>query len=495
MEARGRRPALRSAATVVGLAAILAVFVLVRLPLLTKGASSRGWNGDSAIFDLMAKKIHDGRGFDIFFWGQNYMGPLTPALAAGIRKAVLDPAGVGEEGGPISLRLASMGEIAFGICVFFHGLALLFGRPVALAAGLWMAVGPPFFIRLAALNRSGLGPEMAFALGSVLFALAADALTRPRPILDRPAGRLVFGLVAGIGWWMNETIAFVLVPSLVVVLWRSGPRRMRFLAPLIAGAVLGYAPVWMGRLFGWYEVHLGTVVPPWQWSGLPGRFLRFLGADAWRFVGLDGLLPAPLLAGAALLILAFLAFRHPWPRGLAFVAAIAGLALAIQFLKALDFRGDRYLTPALPAALAVLLVTLVEAVDLLLRKIPAGLAAVVPGALALLVAVFLFRRATGTVEGLVREPDPRAPLRAIAEEGYTVCHAGYDTAYTLQFLSDERVRFVPYHSYDRNRALSAELRALPGPQCLVTEDGVVRRWLPSDAGQEGSPARRRADNR
>jgi hypothetical protein len=491
----GRSPALRSAATLVGLAAVLAVFVLVRLPLLTKDASARGWNGDSAIFGLMAKKIHDGRGFDVFFWGQNYMGPLTPALAAGIRKAVLDPAGVGEEGGPISLRLASMGEIAFGICVFFLGLALLFGRPVAFAAGLWMAVGPPFFIRLSALNRSGLGPEMAFALGSVLFWLAADALTRPQPILDRPAGRFVFGLVAGIGWWMNETIAFVLVPSLVVVLWRSGPRRMRFLAPLIAGAVFGYAPVWMGRLFGWYEVHLGTVVPLWQWSGMPGRFLRFLGADAWRFVGLDGLLPAPLLAGAALLLAVFLAFRRPWPRGLAFVAAIAGIAAAVSFFKALNPLQDRYLTAALPAAVALVVVTIAEMTGALRRRIPAGLAAALPGAVALFVAVFVWRRATGTVEGLLREPDPRGPLLAIAAEGYTVCHAGYDTAYTLQFLSDERVRFVPYHSYDRNRALSAELRALPGPQCLVTDDGAVRRWLPSDAEEEGGPARRHAEKR
>jgi hypothetical protein len=478
-----------------GLAAILAVFVLVRLPLLTKDASARGWNGDSAIFGLMAKKIHDGRGFDVFFWGQNYMGPLTPALAAGIRRAVLDPAGIGEEGGPISLRLASMSEIAFGISVFVLGLARLFGQPVAWAAGLWMALGPPFFIRLAALNRSGLGPEMAFALGSVLFWLAADALTRSQPVLDRPAGRFVFGLVAGIGWWMNETIAVVLVPALVVVLLRSGPRRMRFLTPLLAGAVLGYAPVWLGRLFGWYEIHLGTVVPLWQLSGLPGRFARFLGADAWRFVGLDGLLPAPLLAGAALFLVAFLVFRRPWPRGLAFVAAVAGLAAAVSFLKALNPLQDRYLTAALPAALALLLVPIAAMTDILRRRIPAGLGAIVPGALALVVAVFLSRRAQGIVEGLVREPDPRTPLLAIAKAGYTVCHAGYDTAYTLQFLSDERVRFIPYHSYDRNRALSAELRALPGPQCLVTDDGTVRRWLPSDAEQEGGPSRHRAEKR
>jgi hypothetical protein len=112
-----------------------------------------------------------------------------------------------------------------------------------------------------------------------------------------------------------------------------------------------------------------------------------------------------------------------------------------------------------------------------------------------LATVFLSRQARGVVAGMLLEPDPRAPLKTIAEEGYTVCHAGYDTAYTLQFLSDERVRFIPYHSPDRNRKLSAELRSDPRPQCLVTDDGMVRRWLPSDAAQEGGPARRRAKRR
>ena len=58
------------------------------------------------------------------------------------------------------------------------------------------------------------------------------------------------------------------------------------------------------------------------------------------------------------------------------------------------------------------------------------------------------------------------------------------------------MRFVPFHGFDRNRALSARLRAEPGPQCLVTDDGAVRPWLPSDAAQEGAPrgaARRAAE--
>jgi hypothetical protein len=526
---RNQRPALWSSASI---GAILAAFVLVRLPLLTKEGSVRGWNGDSAIYGLMAKKIYDGKGFDVFFWGQNYMGPLTPALAAAIRRALLDPAGLGEEGGPISLRLASMSEIAFGICFTFFGLTRLFGRAIATAAGLWLAIGPPFFIRLSAVHRSRLGPEMSFALGSVIFFLAAGALTRQRPFLDRPSGRFVLGLLGGLGWWMNQTIAFVLLPVAALVLFRSAPARgflrarfgpesgplaeahshtwrgwAGFLTPLLCGFAVGYSPVWMGRLAGWYEPALGPVVPPWQPSGLLARFIRFLQTDSWRFVGLEGLAPPPLLAVAALVFLSllFLEVRRRLKRslqtgpfrfeGLDLVVAIVGFGATAFFLKDLNSSQLRYLTPALPAALALLLVVFAETLSLLKRRVPAGFLVLASGGLALLLTVFLSRQARGVVAEMLQEPDPRGPLEKITEEGYTVCHAGYDTAYTLQFLSDERVRFIPYHSPDRNRKLSQELRSMPGPQCLVTDDGVVRRWLPSDAAQEGGPARLRERKR
>ena len=509
--------------------AILAAFVAVRLPLLTRDASVRGWNGDTAIFGLMAKKICDGRGVDVFFWGQNYMGPLTPALAAAIRRTVLDPAGLGPEGGPISLRLASMSEIAFGICLYVLGLTRLFGPAIAAAAGLWMAIAPPYFIRLSVVPR---GPEMSFALSSVLFFLAAGALARPRPFLERPFGHFVLGLLAGVGWWMNQTIVFVLLPVVVLVLVRSVPPRgllrshlggeggssgersssswrswARFLLAVLGGVVLGYSPVWMGRLAGWYTPALGLVVPPWQPSGLLARVIRFPGTSAWQFIGLDGLAPPPLLAASALVLLSLVLFRRARRvasplrtdgrslEGLDLVGAIVVLGAPVFCLQNLDSSQARYLAPVLPAALALLLVSLAEAADLLRRRIPSGFVAAVSGGLALFLCVYLARRAHGVVEDLLREPDPRAPLRKIAEEGYTVCHAGYDTSYTLQFLSDGRVRFIPFHSPDRNRTLSAELRALPGPQCLVTDDGAVRRWLPSDASEEGGPARRRSGRR
>jgi hypothetical protein len=505
------KPALFHAASI---AAILAAFVFVRLPLLTHEASARGWNGDSAIFGLMAKKIHDGKGFDVFFWGQNYMGPLTPALAAGIRRAMLDPAGIGAEGGPIALRLASMSEIAFGICLYVLAFTRLFGRAIAAFAGLWVAIGPPFFIRLSAVNRSGLGPEMSFALGSVLFFLASGALTRPRPFLDSPRGPFVLGLLAGVGWWMNQTIVFVLLPVAALVFLRSALGSARswrgwglLLTATLCGGALGYSPVWLGRLLGWYEPAEGPYITPWVLSDLPVRCIRFLGKDSWRVIGLDGLAPPPLLAAAALVLLSLLLVRvarrpgsslrtedHRFD-GLDLVGAIVVLGAAVSFLKNFDPAGDRYLAPVLPAAVAFLLVSVAEAANLLRRRIPSALVTLALGGLALAATLFLWRQARGVVADLLLEPDPRAPLGTIAAEGYTVCHAGYDTAYVLQFLSDERVRFIPHHSVDRNRTLSAELRSIPGPQCLVTNDGLVRRWLPSDAADEGGPVRHRAERR
>jgi hypothetical protein len=178
--------------------------------------------------------------------------------------------------------------------------------------------------------------------------------------------------------------------------------------------------------------------------------------------------------------------------GLDLVSAMTGLGAAFFVFQ--DFLPSqiRYITPVLPATLAVLLVAFAEGARLLRQRIPSALAALVASGLALSVAVFLVRQARDVVAGVLAEPDPRAPLKTITEAGYTVCHAGYDTAYTLQFLSDERVRFIPFHSPDRNRTLSAELRSIPGPQCLVTDEGAVRRWLPSDAAAEGGPARRPA---
>jgi hypothetical protein len=69
--------------------------------------------------------------------------------------------------------------------------------------------------------------------------------------------------------------------------------------------------------------------------------------------------------------------------------------------------------------------------------------------------------------------DPRPTLRAIESQHYTICYADYWIAYKLQWVSDERVRFIPFRSLDRTRAVSKALHEAPGPKCYVDAAGRV----------------------
>ena len=333
---------------------------------------------------------------------------------------------------------------------------------------------------------------------------------------------------------MNQTIVFVLLPVASLVLLRSEPFRgflrvrfgresgpsvepslrswrgwARFLTPLLSGIALGYSPVWMGRLLGWYEPALGPVVPPWQavrpprpfrslsWNGrlavssgsTASRRRRFSPRWRWFFSPFFVLRYGRRLNRPR-------RTEPPGFEGLDLVGAIVGSGAAVFFLQNLDPSQVRYLAPVLPAALALLLVS----------SRGSGDAPPAENSVRFRVAPRRWarsRRRPSSSRGRrgvssrasFSSPTPgrrsgRSPRRATPSVTRDTI-----TAYTLQFLSDERVRFIPYHSPDRNRTLSAALRSIPGPQCLVTDDGTVRRWLPSDAAQEGGPARRRAEKR
>jgi hypothetical protein len=192
-------------------------FVIVRLPLLAPDGVIRGWNSDAAVFGLMAKKLLDGGGFDLYFWGQNYMGPLTAVFAAGWAAVV--GLAIDANVWPLALRLGTMTNTAAAMVIVWGGLAR-FSRPVANATVLALAVGPPFFFYLTVVPSD---PTMSALLGSILFTMTAFHLSRPpgEGLLDRSGGRFAFGFVAGVGWWMNQTIVFYLLGIAIVLLVRA----------------------------------------------------------------------------------------------------------------------------------------------------------------------------------------------------------------------------------------------------------------------------------
>jgi len=508
---------------------LIALFILLKLDLLREPAIWLGWNSDSAIFGLMAKRMRDGAGFDVYFWGQNYLGTLTSALAALLRRALLDPLGFGPEAGPLALRLSSLAQVAFGIAVSFLAIDRLFGYAAALFAGMWLAVSPPFLVQFSAVP---MGPEMAFALGSILFFLTADSLTRTPALLDRPTVRLVFGAVAGAGWWVNQTIALVLVPCSLILLLRSQayagfrerirrptardraqPRHrdpsdargaaVLWTLPLAAGFAIGHFPAWPGGLLGWYPPHYMFVTPYVPERGWLLRLGKFLTADLHRLFGLDDGIAGPAIFGIALLPVALVLFHHrrkllsllllapSRPGGVELVTVIvAAGAYFLTLTERLPVQ-IRYIAPVLPAALALVGAAAIESVALVRRRLPRLIAGLAACGLALAGLRLLEQSAAGTVQEILATPDPRPLLQEIEARRYSVCHADYWVAYKLQFLSDERVRFIPWHSFDRNRSQSTRLRKEPGPHGLVLPDGTIRDWTAADAADEGGPAKRR----
>jgi len=222
------------------------IFGGLRAPLLSERNLPRGWNSDTAIRGLMANRILDGKRFDVFFWGQNYMGPMTSLVAAGVG-VIRRTAGLQPKIGPEGVRLASLIEVALGIVFFAFGLRRIFGGRAALLAALVGAISPPFLFRESVLPN---GPEMVLFLGGILFWQSARIVTRPGGFAGAsPAETALFGLVTGIGWWMNPGVLFVPLSVLYCVVSGSGVwERFRFRLRLrdrfwVRPGGLGWAPM------------------------------------------------------------------------------------------------------------------------------------------------------------------------------------------------------------------------------------------------------------
>lgn len=561
----------------------LLLFAWLRAPLLSAEGAERGWTSDSAIFGLMAQRIRDGDRFPFFFWGQSFLGPQTPALAAGISFARAS-----DRCEPFDVRLAVTLQHGLGLLAWGAGLRLALGPGAALVAMLLLAVGPAFF------PEASTQPETLLLLGGVLFLLGVRLLRRDGATPLRSL--FAFGLASGFSWWMSPGVVFVAAPVLVLLAlrtdWYPGVRRslapagrlrfsqaalgwtpppglvpaahllqayagLRILSfltspltgvtvpafvrhedlsealallalvhagmafpgvrptpfvraarpvlvwalPLAAGFVLGHAPALAARLLlspGASYSFEAAVLPDARAlarvASFPEReLLPFTSGSsspaAYVFAG--GLLLGAALAGARRRsrLPGLLLLRPGTFGGAALVAGVVFLSLWFHVIRERAPSQVHYLVLAFPCLVAL-------ATDGWRRAFPSrragGFAASAVAACGLLATLDGF---VASREAIRAEPDPHALVRSIREAGYSVCYADFWVAYRDQFLSRETVRFIPYHSQDRNPRESRALRALPGRKCLVGKDGSIREFLPEDERNEGGPARRRAGGR
>ncbi|MCU1245151.1 MAG: hypothetical protein JWN02_1061 [Acidobacteria bacterium] len=560
-----------------GLAALVALFLLIRLPILTGDGLLLGWNSDAAIFGLMARGIAAGRELPVYYWGQSYMGPLTSYLAVPIGLAL-------GHIGPLAVRLAVSLQVVAGSIFFWLALRTAFDARVASLIALWLAIGPEFLFQFVI---SPSGAEHVLFLGGLIAWLTMRGLARGGLT---PGQWLFFGLLSGAGWWINQGVVFVMAAALVVIVvrsrfwalaWpeprirerltlalaertsaRSGDLRLvlRLIAallfldlllgmlrqfspkvpaffldrpvlePLIAltafyllvellfgrdlrhalrrpgtwlppallfalGAVIGYAPVLVGERLRLFPDAYGLSTPLLPLSGVPAHVAFLFGSDLWQLLGADrsplGIALGAILAAA--LVAALLRYRRDltdfvtlrpkaWgPRAVCGVTILLSLLFYLGSSRA-HHGAMRYIVLALPMLYAFAAAELLRLTAL--SRVATG-AALVTITLALLVPRLAQARAVAEArsERCASFPgdfDPRPVIRKLAAEGYTVCYTNYWIAYKLQFLTDERTRFIPYRSFDRNRPQSRMLAAMPVRKCWVALDGTITPW-------QGSP--------
>ncbi|MDP9192965.1 MAG: glycosyltransferase family 39 protein [Acidobacteriota bacterium] len=501
------------------LTGIAALFIAIRMPLLFDGALPLGWNSESAILGLMAMDIASGRDYPLFFWGQSYLGAMTAYVAAPLIW-MMNPMR--------ALRIGVSLQVLAGIVFYWMAFRRSFNPRVANVTALWLAIGPAYMVFF---SVATLGIEQMFLIGAVVYWFAT--LTG----MARPRDWFVLGLLAGFGWWIHQGTVFTAGPVIVTAIlrsqWWNRVRRapwnrrpgtvaiaiaallfaglifgvlrysginapafflfrpiieplvalfllaiivnrtaLRTLLPIersdskavalfAAGALAGHSPVLIGRMAGFVQGY-GRNDPLVGLRGIAAHAVTFLQADLWLFVGVvASIIVVPCFVVAVI-------------RRRRFDMELMTIVLCVVFYVFMERARPgsvRYIVSALPMVYAFSAETMLR---LRIRWLLVTLVA-----LALLVpAIGLVRDVSGgraeSYAGTPIDLDPRPILRAIEEEGYTICYADYWIAYKLQWVSAERVRFIPWRSLDRNRAMSRELMAAPGPKCIVDAGGRVR---------------------
>ena len=514
----------------IGIGCIALLFFLLRLPLYRGDALLLGWNSDAGVFGLAGRRIHDGASLPIFFWGQSYMGLLTSYVSAAVGFVIGNAGTLALRLAAAIEVLAAVVLYWLGLRrAFDRGTALIVAA--WLAAGPWFlfhfTVAPVgaeqafflggllfWFVMRAPLQT--LAQWFAFGLlcgftwwinqSAMFVALAAIAVriadsewwARVKPLLrpidrllmrdrDRPVILRALGLLLAFMTLLGTLKAATLpVPALflespmgeplgallifhAILFGRSWlqvipPRHFAAVVSTFAGGfVIAYAPVIIGAIRGLYPRTYGLSVPAIALERIPGRIWTIVSSDYWMLVG-------GWIVGVAILLLQCGAGN---PAGVFSTRAgrIAGTTLILAaiffvFSSRAKTGAVRYIVVALPclyafAARAASRWRIAALLNLVV------LIALVAGRIADARAVASAHREY--YAGLPGDFDPRPTLAAIERRGYTVCDADYWIAYKLQWISDERVRFIVSRGYNRNRA---EVQGLVS-QCHVDESGRV----------------------
>jgi hypothetical protein len=328
--ARGSAP--RVALPAAETAACVAIAILFRLPALLH---PWGWvNRDGAYGAFVALHLLEGASpAPVFTEGANYQGTLKPHLAALLALAT----GVRD----LSWLMVAAG-VLLSLVFLVTTMALarrIGGRGAALAAGLYVALGPKFLTTFS-LNAVGQYVDV-LALGGAALALLARVLaTDVRGAAARGA-YLAIGALLGAAFWQQPVALSYAAAVFLALALRGATWRDAWAALVPVGAALGALPVVLWNLRN-----------GWGSADIMGRGLGEQADVLLRVARRTFSIAFPVLSG--------LSPGHPWQHvpGVALAAAALLPALLVGFLllrrHSIRKAGPDLLPPLLMVACVVL---------------------------------------------------------------------------------------------------------------------------------------------
>jgi hypothetical protein len=261
-------------------ALILMGAVLFRLPYLIKFHYTL--NFDEAVYGLMAQDILAGKGIPLFFYGQNYFGPLE-ALFTLPFFLLFSPT-------TLVLRISILTLTLLALFFFWQGYRLLVRESDGLVFLCWVALSP-LVLTVRSIHPSGhMG---GLFCGGLVFFLTAKAITSPwKPVLSF----FLLGSASGLGLWMHPGTLIYILPAAVIILWNDF-RSLRFLPFALLGGLIGGFPFWEKTLSLRFNTFNFGQSGPDRFAIWP--FIKDLGQSLWNmhsFLAND-LLPTSLALG------------------------------------------------------------------------------------------------------------------------------------------------------------------------------------------------------
>jgi hypothetical protein len=465
-------------------AVVMAAALLFRLPALLH---PWGWvNTDGAYGSFVALRILRGvRPAPVFTIGANYQGTLKGHLAA------LFSFLTGAEDLSLMLVVASVVLDLVFIVATMSLARRLAGRPAALAAGLYLALGPKF-LTVFSLNSVGQYVDV-LALGGAALALV------PPLLQDEPSPRerlraLAVGLLLGAAFWQQPVALCYAIAVCAALVLRRGPGLARRWIWLLAGMLVGALPVLIWNVaHGWAS---GAVLSPdgpglrAQIEALPYLVRRTADTSLpvlagvspghpWLVVGRVVRFVAGLLIPAALL--AFLILRQrdlvtsvrlgrPSPALLPPLLLAACLLLVWATASGAVYGRPRYLLPIMAASAVHLGVVWSAAWS----RARVGAALSLAALLALNVAGMWSRLSDG---GPTSEYY-RSVLRSLETKGVRTGYSDFSLAAPLTMFTRERIllssRLGPTPAYEPEEQTARVEREGPDAYVLRPDDDPER---------------------